>query len=271
MSGITDSVVTGLLGNNPVTTSAPSITTSAPSITTSAPSGIALNDIVNNEYNRINRKKRDIDDEYTTQKRLLGFNNSFNERYSYYTHMLYVTIIALVIFIVLTVLGSVFPIPSIIIEILVIILICGAGGILLNDYYIINSRNNMNFSELELPSLIDLSKNSIVTASDDTKHSLVGNPDMATCVGESCCSERGTTWSVIERKCVPGNPATPTTIPPTIPPAIPPASIPTSIPTSLPTSVPGSVSSFNTMSGSINESFETMPNSAFEFSNYSKY
>lgn len=204
--------------------------------------------IVSNELNRITKKKHDIDDEYNTQKRLLGFNNSFNDRYSYYISMLYVTIGALVIFIILTVIGNIFPIPSIIIDILAIILICIVGGMLLNDYYIINSRSNMNFSELNLPSQANASKDIIDSSLGKDKYNLVGNPDTATCIGDKCC-DIGTTWSVTQGKCIPTSAATAGNVV---------------------SSVTGT-SAFNTMSSSINESFSTMPNSAFEFSNYSKY
>jgi len=246
MGEITD--LLGSIGGTAGTTGTTSTTTASPTTGT-----ISANIIVNNEYNRITKKKQDIDDEYNTQKRLLGFNNSFNERYSYYTHMLYVTIIGLVLFILLSVIGSVFPIPSAIINILAIILICVVGGLLINDYYIINGRSNMNFSELHLPAKLDASKDIIDSNVVNDKYNLVGNPATATCVGDKCC-DAGTSWSATQGKCIP-TPATTTPSPAT----------------TTTTASPGAGRNFNTMSGSVNESFETMPNSAFEFSNYSKY
>ena len=203
--------------------------------------------IVSNELNRITKKKHDIDDEYNTQKRLLGFNNSFNDRYSYYISMLYVTIGALVIFIILTVIGNIFPIPSIIIDILAIILICGTAAILLSYYITISNRSQMNFSELELPSPYNdkmsfNNDNNLAILNNNNKNatqlSLFGNVSLG-CTGPDCCetadtsttNNKNTVWDPLLRKCI--------------------------------------RQGFTNME--ITDTVSVMPNSAYEFSNYSNY
>jgi hypothetical protein len=218
----------------------------------SSPTITDANQIVDLEYKRIEQKKNDIDDEYNTQKRLLGFNNSFNERYSYYISMLYVVVVALVIFIALSILGNTFPIPSIIIDILVVLLICGTGAILFSYYSVISSRSNINFSELNLGPPADLSQNSIDLQRVDESQ-LISDAKTG-CMNGDCCNPPTTSWCKSSGKCVPGvegdsawdsNCKAPVTT----------------------SAAP--VSGFTTME--IIENFTALPNSAYEFSSYSNY
>lgn len=189
--------------------------------------------MVENEYNRINKKKQSIDEEYDTQKRLLAFNNSFGERYSYYISMMYVVIIALVIFIGLSILGSVFLIPSIIIDTLAVILICGTGAILFSYYNVIRNRNNINFQELDLSPPTDISKsNDLSQKLGIDKMDLVNSKVDISCTNGECC-DVGTYWDNDKKKCE------------------------------------KNVNAFTTME--MTENFTVMPNSAYEFSNYSNY
>ena len=189
--------------------------------------------MVENEYNRINKKKQSIDEEYDTQKRLLAFNNSFGERYSYYISMMYVVIIALVIFIGLSILGSVFLIPSIIIDTLAVILICVTGAILFSYYNVIRNRNNINFQELDLSPPTDISKsNDLSQKLGIDKMDLVNSKVDISCTNGECC-DVGTRWDNDKKKCE------------------------------------KVVDPFTTVE--MTENFEVMPNSAYEFSNYSNY
>lgn len=230
-----------------------------------------VNQIVTNELNRITQKQQGINDVINTQKRLIGFNNSFNQRYSYYLSILYVVITALAIFIALSIIGNMFPIPSIIIDILVILLICGTFVIVYSYYAEMIRRDNMDFNELALNPPADTSLNINIAGATNLMPNLYGNLGaFGSCIGQSCCGE-DTVWDSNALQCVytqdignsvpngsNGTNGTTTTNSP--------------MSTTLASNSSVITGTFNTMSGSVSESFVggVLPNSAYEFSDYTK-
>uniref|UniRef100_A0A6C0DR73 Uncharacterized protein n=1 Tax=viral metagenome TaxID=1070528 RepID=A0A6C0DR73_9ZZZZ len=214
--------------------------------------------IVANELTRIQQKKQGIEDAYNTQLRLLGFNNSFNSRYSYYLRMLYVFIGALVIFGLLSFIGNMFPIPSIIIDVLVIILACGTIAILSSYYYDMSRRSNMDFNELALAPPSDMS-GSIVVGGTTLVSDVQGNLSIfGQCIGSDCCGV-DTSWNPITYSCEYvndfNNSSTSTTPTPV-----------TVTHSSMAINQP-IINGFTTMTPSVGG---VIPNSAYEFSEYSK-
>ena len=78
-----------------------------------------MNNIVTTEKNRLLKKKQLVDSALEGQKRMVLLNDSYRQKYSYYTKIILVIVFFLVIFIILNLLSKSLPfIPSYVFDIL---------------------------------------------------------------------------------------------------------------------------------------------------------
>ena len=165
-----------------------------------------VNTIVNDELQRLQTKKSNIDNALVGQQRSIQLNDSYRKRFQYYTKMVVVVIVCLAIFIGAIMLGKMFPIiPSFIIDILCIIIV--ATGVIATYFiYIdIQSRDKNDFDKLDLNNPNILSPEDIKRKTLDAQRQgdLLGSVNLGQCVGAACCNDAsGTVWSPERSVCV---------------------------------------------------------------------
>lgn len=199
-----------------------------------------MNNIVQTENNRLKEKKAIIDDARESQKRLIDFNNSYNQRYMFWTKITTVIIITLVVYMIFSTLEMYFPfIPGFVFDILNIITFCIGVFICYFIYLDIYRRSKMNFNELELDPPKKASPQEIQAAQNKASKSgdLLGTLNVTNCTGPECCGPN-TSWDSGNAICMSGN---------TI------------------------VSAFTTLNDNyLNGNYSVKANSSYEFTHYSK-
>jgi hypothetical protein len=165
-----------------------------------------MNDIVSTELTRLNEKKQSIDNALSTRERVSQLNDSYRQRYMQYTKMIAVFILALVCFILINLLGKFLPIiPSIVIDISNVVILCATCIILYNIYANIQSRNKLYFDRLNLdpPTIITPDQAAQNKKSAGLSGNLLGSVNLGGCIGKDCCSA-GTYWDLSSSTCLPG-------------------------------------------------------------------
>jgi hypothetical protein len=147
--------------------------------------------IINDEQDRLNKKKVLIDNVDFQQNRQALLNNTYRLKYAEYTKIVIVIIVSLLIFLLLSTLSSLYEsIPPLIIIVLHIANITIAAIIITYIYAKIYSRSNINFDEIVLPPPItDASGTNGVN--QDGSGNIFGR--LGICYKETCCGA-GTVW-----------------------------------------------------------------------------
>jgi len=147
--------------------------------------------IINDEQDRLNKKKVLIDNVDFQQNRQALLNNTYRLKYAEYTKIVIVIIVSLLVFLLLSTLSSLYEsIPPLIIIVLHIVNISIAVIIITYIYAKIYSRSNINFDEIVLPPPItDASGTNGVK--QNGSDSLFGT--LGICYKETCCGA-GTVW-----------------------------------------------------------------------------
>jgi len=169
-----------------------------------------MKNIVDIEKARLDKKRAEINDQISSQERLMHFNKSHNHRYYQYTRIAVNITVALALFIGLSILGQYFPIiPDMILTVLSVIIISYA---LISSYMIyrdIQSRDLMDFDKYAggpAPIKADLSGNAVKIKNAREKSAsmgdLLGSINLNGCIGSDCCDE-GTEWNSKKATCVP--------------------------------------------------------------------
>jgi hypothetical protein len=156
-----------------------------------------LNSIVNNEEERLQQKRKTVDDALFTQNRMIEFNESLRKRYSAFNYIVITFVVAFIMIFLLLLLNRFFPFIPVAFFISVILGI--AIIVSFSKYYNISSRWNMDYDIYNHdPPLIQHT----TTSSDLTNGGSVPTPTLASCIGSKCCSE-GTTWCPLRGVCEP--------------------------------------------------------------------
>lgn len=150
--------------------------------------------IVNDETVRLQAKQNSIEYVKTSQDRLIMLNENYSKVYYAYLKIIGIIVLTLLIVSIMVY----FSIP------IVLIIIIGGLGILwclfaLSDIY---SRDNMNFDEIKIPSLIitpQQAQQSLVI--NKANGYLVQSVDSQSCVGSACCSI-STAWDASLQQCI---------------------------------------------------------------------
>jgi len=160
--------------------------------------------IIHSEKERLDKKKQQMDDVIVGQQRIISLNESYRKRYAQYTQIVIIIVIALAAFYSLSLIQTTFPgIPSILIDLLIVVLIsisiiyCGYL------YMDILKRDNMNYDLLSDGDNAIQSANSVKHDTGHntkkTKHQKKNSKNIM--VGGSKYCGRGTTWDQKLKKC----------------------------------------------------------------------
>ena len=162
-----------------------------------------VKNIIKDEKNRIQRNIDITENNLTTKKRLIEFNESNRLRTEQYNNILYIFVITLFIIVVIIIGGRQIEfLPDIIPQILVIIIGSISAVKIFQMYYNINKRSHLDYNKLSLdkpaidsPEQIKRSKEKAAKSGD-----LLGSISTGGCVGAECC-DIGTIWDEPSRKC----------------------------------------------------------------------
>lgn len=165
-----------------------------------------MQNIINNENDRIQQKKALVDNAIQGQQRMLILNDSYRQRNVQYRELILVAIITLALFIgIIFLKNNVSFIPEWVLNILTVIII--GGGIVygLQTYYgKIASKNNVYFDHIDLAPPASFTETSADKAKKQLDAQKAGNllGTVDICTGASCCAT-GTIWSDVSMSCIP--------------------------------------------------------------------
>jgi hypothetical protein len=157
-------------------------------------------DIVNSEKKRLEDKKQGVDNAAFGQKRAVELNNSNRLKQNSYTNLLIVLIITLALFVGIMIASNVLTaVPQVVFDLLSIIVISVGIYIALYSFLNIQSRNNMDFNQLELPGLKNSTAgNALASGAGSSTNLITGSTG---CVGSDCCGT-DTKWDQDNNICV---------------------------------------------------------------------
>ena len=153
------------------------------------------------ELKRLNDKNENANSILNSQDRLAKLNDSYRKRYSKYVEILIVLIIAYTVRLGILLLRKYFPaIPLLVVDIVTTLLIFAVSYYLFNAFWELNTRSNINYDEIEIPSY----DSSGVNVSDIDESGRVAGTDnsMDTCIGEQCCPGN---FNIVSQTCNTGN------------------------------------------------------------------
>jgi hypothetical protein len=167
--------------------------------------------IVNEETQRLDEKKTQIDNKLFEANRMIYLNENYRKRQNAVNNMLITIIIAVIIFIIILYLKQIFPvIPEIIINILIILLISITIIIVSNTLVrLYFTRDNFDYDKIKMspPSILNKKdENNITTkTADGSVNNLLSSINLNQCMGASCCTKPNV-WDSGSGMCVTPNP-----------------------------------------------------------------
>jgi hypothetical protein len=161
------------------------------------------NQVIMDESKRLQNKRDTVDTGLSGQKRMIQINNNYNKRYTAFTHILYLYIIALVIYIGFIIFDKfAFALSAGLLNKLAITLIGGCLIYSLYIYYTIYTRDPLDFDKLALITpTADRAQNGSSSSTSIT-HPVVKFAGTTDCTDGLCCSQ-GTQWNTAKGKCEP--------------------------------------------------------------------
>ena len=163
-----------------------------------------ISNILNKETIRLNTKKDTIDNALTTQKRMIQMNNSDGKKNAEYIKMIVGGVFVLAIIIILIFLTRIFPFINGIAVLISVLLISGFIIFCVHKYYVISSRDKMDFDKLYVaqPNTSTPEQKAATLAANQANGNLLGSLDIGGCIGSSCC-DVGTVWDISGQVCKP--------------------------------------------------------------------
>ena len=161
--------------------------------------------LVNNETERLNAKKDNIDLAIEGQKRMITLNDSYRMRYRYYLYIVITILITTVLYVIIKFLSNYLTfIPGAVYDLLLIIIFFTAIYIIYVTYLDISRRDTMNFNKLSFnrPKESDAKSDATLTnkGSDDIESKA---QSVEVCKGESCCDNiEGVEYDASIGKCI---------------------------------------------------------------------
>jgi len=157
--------------------------------------------ILSQEYQRLQGKKQNIDNALESKQRLSFLNDNYRQRYAEYLKIIVIFIITLVIVGCINFFGNVLSfIPDYILNFLVILIILIA---LISCYYIymgILMRDNIYFNELNLSTPTNVTETGGQYV--NTQHTGIFDYNYGTCVGSNCCdASKGLSYDDVAMVC----------------------------------------------------------------------
>jgi hypothetical protein len=164
-----------------------------------------VKEIVDTELNRLQQKKTNVDTALEGQKRMVQLNESYRQRYLYYTRVVVIIVIFLIIYIIINVASKYLTtIPETLFDVIYFILGVLLVFILYFLYLDYSNRDNMDFNKLKYgPPNIPPSANQIQEQQKNALRTgdLLGSINITGCVGDKCCSQ-GTKWDSGNSLCI---------------------------------------------------------------------
>lgn len=167
-----------------------------------------VKDILDRENARLTNRKNAIDKAYDGQKRMVALTDSVTAKNRAYNMILLVLVVVLLFVFLIKLVHSFELIPSILVDILIIIVV--AIGLIICVYFYIDikRRSNMDFNQITLAEPAKKTPDQIQKEAEQNAKSgnlgaLVQNSNAASgCKGSACCPT-GTTFNEKYNVCVP--------------------------------------------------------------------
>jgi hypothetical protein len=161
--------------------------------------------MVDNENARIQTNIQRVEDNLTTKKRMVNFNENVRLRTEQYNQMMYTFVFTVVLIIAIIAVNRRLPfLPLFITQGLLAIV--GAAGVI-NIYTIytnMQARSRMNYNELDLdkPAVETPEQIAQKLAAAKRSGNLLDSIDIGGCIGAACCdSANNIVWNTTSRKC----------------------------------------------------------------------
>lgn len=163
-----------------------------------------ISNIINTEKNRLDDKKTIVDQQLSSQERLLELNDSYRKRQSEYIYIIFVIIIGLFLYIILVQIGKYFTIiPEFIIQLLIVSISALVAIYVILLIININKRDRLNHDNIMLnpppvktPEELEKDK----SAAKEKGNLLQASYNPNECSGKNCCSS-GDMWNAYSNKC----------------------------------------------------------------------
>jgi hypothetical protein len=165
-----------------------------------------VNQVIDNEKDRLEKKKDLIDKAEFSQNRQQELNESYRKRYVYYNYIGVVVVITLLVYLALVMIQYFIPIiPSAIIDIATMFIFAFIIIFVIYNLIIIYSRDKLNFDKInnDNANIISASELEKQRQKDISSGNLIGVA-LPTCSGSACCST-GTRWDPGNLVCMQGN------------------------------------------------------------------
>jgi len=170
-----------------------------PSINKTLTSQTEMSNIIQNEYNRLNTKKGQVDTALFGQRRMAAFSESYSQKYRAQMKILYIIIIVSLTYLALSVIHTFIPVPDVLFNVITVSV--GIIGLIIIVMTIrdIRRRYNMDFTKLNLSDPINM----IERSGEGTYNDNFYKPLF--CVGEACCPQgnpSGAVWDSLNQQCL---------------------------------------------------------------------
>lgn len=170
-----------------------------PSIRKTLTNQTEMSNIVQNEYNRLNTKKGQVDTALFGQRRMAAFSESYSQKYQAQMKILYVIIIVSLTYLALSVIHTFIPVPDVLFNVITVSVAIIGLIIIVMTIRDIRRRYNMDFSKLNLSDPINMIERSGKGSYDDNFYKPLF------CVGEACCPQgnpSGAVWDQLNQQCL---------------------------------------------------------------------
>lgn len=142
----------------------------------------SMNRILQNEQTRLQQKRDSVDNAYTSQQRAIYVNDNLQKRYAAYSQMVFITVITLAIVFVIALIQRFVPfIPSIIFNIIYLVLFSGGFIWCMIIFFDIQRHNPLDYDKINYKGMT-ATNNSTETSDADTSQSTTGM-----CMNAECC------------------------------------------------------------------------------------
>ena len=162
-----------------------------------------IQQIISQESDRLDTKSNSIDQATQSQQRLISLNQNYSSRYNQYILMVVVIIVALVLFLGITLIQrNMENPPAGFFTFLTVLIFGGAFVYVIIIYNTIMSRSNMDYDQLNIQTPMPLTGAALTaqqTANTESGN-LLGGVMAGDCIGASCCAT-GTTWDPTSQSC----------------------------------------------------------------------
>jgi hypothetical protein len=162
--------------------------------------------IVESELNKAKRRLEILEEEKNNKIRLVEINTYYGDKYAEHAQLMKIIIFTLIPIIILGVLNNKGILPSMIFNILLIIISVIGAYFFWRRFASIITRDNMNYQEYDWY----FDPNNAPTGSSSNSDPWTSNLNYGTCIGDACCSD-GMTYDASMNQCVPSTTTTATT------------------------------------------------------------